>query len=455
MDENIALQFMEGFIPLSPIDLDSIIEQLTADNAASDNSLNAGAVATSSESIRQAISNEPNDSGADASAVAVNNYVSGDTIEMKDEPTITPIETTATEVSTIDAPIEDSELKETTDASHTIPSSAVEELPPSNQPSSASIDAFLEETCLKVVKEQNAELRKESEYYKEKCAYLRSEISRALDERNSERNRVSYLRKQYDDLEDKLAEATKKLKEYKHKLEDARVSLDKEKRIGDEAIEDVKKEKRLNAQNEQQIERLQHKIEKLEEMLATEHDRSKEYKAELEKHRSALAAAQPHPHMFPTQHTMSMMHSVPHHVMPPFPSHQMAQSGMESDSHYTSIEHPNKRQAREHSPPADLREMLQPKQQHVIYKRLCYHGNKCKRSLQPCNFAHSIDELEQCPYGKKCYHKARCGFMIHSEADRVELKTLVYSRGKKEILCDEYDKNKICRYGEKCNKIHW
>jgi len=162
-------------------------------------------------------------------------------------------------------------------------------------------------------------------------------------------------------------------------------------------------------------------------MLATEHDRSKEYKSELEKLRSDMQrrmfAHQPMPMPIP----MSMPMGHYHFMRPPVISSAAAaveplefEGGFnpavepEFDSHYAAMEHPTKRMARD----VDLRETLSSKPPVQTCKRLCYHGERCKYLRKNCDFAHAIDELQVCPSGLKCKAKMRCGYMLHSKDDR-------------------------------------
>jgi len=304
------------------------------------------------------------------------------------------------------------------------------------------IDTFLENTRLRVLETKNEELQRDIERYKDRCEDLRRDIGRLLDERNIARSKITVLRKDIDELEEKLSQETKKFKteidsiekEYQHKLNESRSAL--------------KDSKRHESQKEQDNERLKQKIEKLEEMLASEHDRSKEYKFELEQIRGGM--------MFPHYPMAGMLPQFMHphmHGMPPFPKEAnepyMQSAQREADQHYASKEHPTKRRAVD----SDLRELISnPKS--LCSKRLCYFGENCKHLRQYCNFAHSIDELKVCTKGKDCGAKIRCGYMIHSEDDRHKLRKFIKSSGKYEAICEAFDKDQTCKKGELCKKIH-
>lgn len=297
------------------------------------------------------------------------------------------------------------------------------------------IATFLENTSRKVLAEQNAELFQDVERYKDRCENLISEIARALDERNSAKSRISVLKKLNDDLKEKHSQETRRLKtdiittekEYRRKLDEARSDLKEESRLCDEARDALKDEQRLHSQSEHQIESLKRKVEKLEDMLASEHDRNKEYKLELEQFRGGMQNMMFQ--SYPMPKMPSFQRGIPDMQYPlQYPMHEF-------NHHYASIEHPTKRKAND-----------------IVCKRICYFGEKCNRDK--CTFAHSIDNLMMCPNNISCSSKMRCGYMIHSHEERMHLYMLVQSGSKKVILCEEFDKNKTCKDGSQCFKIH-
>jgi len=333
-----------------------------------------------------------------------------------------------------------------------------------NTGASSSIDDFLENTKCKVLEQQNSELRASICCFADKCHSLRAEILRGIDDLNSARRKNAFLSKKNNDLEEMLAKETLKLKTIlneKHRLSDE----------SHDAYEALKEQKRLTTQNSQENDRLKQKVGKLEEMLTSEYDRCKEYKLALENLKSVmqnLITQKPHSREDMHQQVMNpVMHPVMNPVMHPV-MHDMAPSyHIKQDSYdpymvsmapleYTfdcrpAIEKSIKRKAED----GDLREVLMSKPGCKTLKRLCYNGERCKYSRNRCDFAHSIEELNMCHFGKRCTSKARCGFMIHSKEDRIELARLVKADGKQEMLCAEYDNYKKCKDGALCKKIHY
>jgi hypothetical protein len=417
------------------------------------------------------------------------------------------------------------------------------------------IDTFLGNTRNKVLSEQNDKLQKDVEHYKIMCENLRKEMSKVFGELNSAKSRLALFNKQDD--EKKSLEARKFKSEiacleteYQRKLNDAMISLRKEKRIADEANAALRKEKRIadeanaalmkekriadealmkekrladealrkeqrladearNAlmkekrsadeakahlkEEKQDVEKLKQKVNKLEEMLLSEHDRNKEYKIELEKLREGIPKR-----MFPHHSMQSQIMKQPKYrvlplaresyesycsrasAMPAYEGYESAMPAYEGyasampayegyasempayedhyppmmqkyDHHYASVEHPSKRRAGE----PDLRGVLHSKPFIPHCKRLCYESNMClAHKHKRCAFAHSVEELIVCPYGKTCKIKIRCGYMLHSEDERDILTESVKSGKKEAILCKEYDLSKTCKTGDNCRKIH-
>ena len=335
-------------------------------------------------------------------------------------------------------------------------------------PTFENIDTILENSRIKVLEELVETQQKQLEYFKDKCANLQLDIGRTLEDRNSVKSRVAILKEQIDDLETRLSISNKSYRECHQKLTTARDSLERERRAADAAKDSMEKEQlaadtardalkdsqRQVSQQSQEIERLKRKSDKLEEMLATEHDRCKEYKLELEHMRSSGQQCSG------TQVPMSQHNFMRRPVFasadyPVNPRGCNPAGEYKFDSHYASTEHPAKRAAPAYAhapaPGGDFRNSLSAGAASHYCKRLCYNGNLCTRTQ--CNYSHSIAALKVCPYGRECINKARCGHMLHSELEREEL--YINSRGKLERLCESYEKTKNCSYGEKCYKIHY
>jgi myosin heavy subunit len=308
-------------------------------------------------------------------------------------------------------------------------------------PSAAEIDAFLAQARCKKLEEENRRLNDAINRYKDKCENFENfekDASQALDERNRARAKASLLKQANDALEQQNNALEEKLakykKEYQRKLDEARRELKEEKRLTDEATRTLREKRSLAAESDLQIELLTSKVQQLEALLALEKSRGER--------------------MYPP-YPIERMHQ-PLDRMPSFPDGASAMQSMHHpehriDYHYASKEHPTKRRAGE----GNLRDASDLKLQSEKNKRFCYFGGeKCRQMRKHCDFAHSVNELEVCPRGKRCT-TMHCGYMIHSEDERTKLFMSIQSSGKTETLCREYDRNRTCEAGSQCTKIHF
>ena len=428
MDPRDNTPTFDGFIPPSPIDFDAILSEFIAPSTASAGAPTVGAATVAPASAGAGATND----------VATADATFREVVDESKEPIITSSVATTTSETT----------SETASATTTVGNVVVEptilQAPSVN--SLTEIDIFLEQARRKELEKQNTQLKDAIDRYKDKCENLVKDVSRALDDRNSARGRISLLKQandaleqQNNALEDKLA---KNKKEYQRKLDEARRDLKEEKRFTDEATRTLRENRSLVAESELQIERLTRKVQQLEDLLASELEQSRGER------------------MYPPYPIARMRQQ----FMPP-PTHRMSSFSdgasatyMQSkhrlehddiDCHYASKEHPTKRRAGE----GNLRDSLDLKLQSAKNKRFCYFGDeKCQR--KHCNFAHSVYKLEVCPLGIRCNSKLHCGYMIHSEDERKKLIMSMQSSGKMELLCEEYDKFRTCKDGERCKKFH-
>lgn len=286
----------------------------------------------------------------------------------------------------------------------------------------------------KALEKQNADLKTDLERYKDKCEYLRGDISRFLAERNSARSMSESLSKQNAELLTRLTEEEKKVHQAK---------------------ENFNEQQRLVKKSKQEVERLTQKVEKLEDMLSFGYNRAKEFKHELDTLRGTMQSS-----MFQPYSMAGMQQFIPQPSMTRFtPVHASEQASSATAPHPENIPDydyvpPEDRSTKRKAGNDDLRKLLQQKVAYTMHKRLCYYGAECKYRDKDCNFAHSINELKVCQLGKKCNSRLRCGYMLHSEEERLDLKQSIKTSGKKEMLCEAADRFGICKFGLHCDKIH-
>jgi len=108
----------------------------------------------------------------------------------------------------------------------------------------------------------------------------------------------------------------------------------------------------------------------------------------------------------------------------------------------------------------DLRAYLPKKIKPIYHKyHLCsYEKEFCYNDH--CNKAHSLDELEICKYGTKCFNRtSSCVAILHSEEERSDLKYYARKNNLDIRLCQEYLKSGFCyNYeinGSRCKRIHF
>lgn len=69
-----------------------------------------------------------------------------------------------------------------------------------------------------------------------------------------------------------------------------------------------------------------------------------------------------------------------------------------------------------------------------------------------CKYAHSINQLKICKYGKQCVCRD-CNTVLHSETERKDM--LERSNGLHQRLCFFFNKYGKCLKGANCDFIHW
>ena len=422
----------DGFIPRSPIDLDAILSEFIAPSTAGAGAPTVGAATVAPASAGAGATND----------VATADATFREVVDESKEPIITSSVATTTSETT----------SETASVTTTVGDVVVE---PTilEAPSAAEIDAFLAQARCKKLEEENTQLKDAIDRYKDKCENLEKDVSRALDDRNSARGRISLLKQENDALEqqnnaleDKLSRRKNALKaveqEYQSKLDEVISALKKEKRLTDEATCTLRENRSLAAESELQIERLTRRVQQLEDLLASELEQSRGERM----YPPYPIARMRQQFMPPPTHRMS---SFPDGASATYMQSKHRLEHNDIDFHYASKEHPTKRRAGE----GNLRDSLDLKLQSAKNKRFCYFGDeKCQR--KHCNFAHSVYKLEVCPLGIRCNSKLHCGYMIHSEDERTKLIMSMQSSGKMELLCEEYDKYRTCKDGERCKKFH-